>query len=460
MKTTMKKITLWLTLLLLLEGISGTAQFTKIHDFDGTSDGGYPFCNLYFDGTFLYGVTIYGGLYGNGTIFKVKPNGTEYTTIFDFNAEVSGFNAYATLISDGTYLYGTTKGSEVANIHGSVYKIKPDGTEFSTLLTFTSLNGSTPWSGLYLIGDVLYGMTMYGAQGSTIYKLKTDGSDFATIFIFTESTSGYSPYGELIYDGTYLYGTTAGFAGNVFKILPDGTGFTTLVNFGNAPNGNFPYGSLISDGTFLYGTTGTGGVYDMGTVFKVKHDGSEYQQLFSFSGTNGQQPMDNLVQLGDYIYGMTMFGGTSSYGTVFRIKADGTGFSKLLDFDGTNNGCYPRRSVITDGTALYGMTSSCGANNWGVIFKLIPENLGNTEVSPRPEMVVYPNPTQGLITIAVQSVAQYQIEVYNILGVLITTQTATSQQTTVDLTHQPAGVYIVKVSDDNQNTIHQKIVIH
>lgn len=459
----MKKITIFFTLLFLLNGIYSSAQFTKIHDFEGGADGGYPFSNLFFDGTYLYGVTPLGGLYNNGTIFKVKPDGTEYSKIFDFNALVSGYHAYATLISDGTFLYGTTKGDDGVNTHGTVYKIKPNGSEFTTLFTFNGLNGSTPWSGLFLIGDVLYGMTNYGGTDGTIFKIKTDGSNFATLFNFSETTSGRFPYGEFIYDGTFLYGTTATgglyYSGTVFKILPDGTGYSKLVDFANAPSGNYPYGSLITDGTFLYGTTGTGGVNDIGSLFKVKPDGTGYQQLFSFSGNNGQQPMDNLVLLGGYIYGMTMFGGTNSIGTIFRIKPDGTEFSKLLDFDGTIHGSYPRRSLISDGTFLYGMTSSGGDNGWGVIFKLSIENLGNTEVNTRPEITIYPNPSNGLIIIETRLLTQFQIKVYNILGELITEQSSINKQTIVDLTNHPAGVYIVKVYDNDKNTMHEKIVI-
>ena len=459
----MKKMKIFFTLLFLIKVLSSSAQFTKIHDFDGGANGGYPFSSLFYDGTYLYGVTVYGGLYNSGVIFKVKPDGTDYLKIFDFNPTVSGYHAYATLISDGTFLYGTTKGDNGVNTHGTIYKIKPDGSEFTTLHNFNGFNGSTPWSGLFLIGNFLYGMTNYGGTDGTIFKIKTDGSNFETLFNFSETLSGRFPYGELIYDGTFLYGTTAAggsyYSGTVFNILPDGTGYSKLVDFASAPSGNYPYGSLISDGTFLYGTTGTGGVNDIGSVFKVKPDGTEYQQLFSFNGNNGQQPMDNLVILGDYIYGMTMFGGVNSIGIIFRIKPDGTGFSKLLDFDGTTHGSYPRRSLISDGTFLYGMTSSGGENGDGVIFKFSPENLENSEFNFHSDITIYPNPSNGLIKIETQSLTKLQIEVYNILGELIMEQSSLNQQTLIDLSNHSAGVYIVKVYYNDNKIIHEKIVI-
>ena len=462
----MKKITIVFTLLILLKITSTSAQYTKIHDFSGGSNGFYPFSNLFFDGTYLYGTTAYGGLYNNGVIFKVKPNGTGYTTIFDFVNYLDN-GSYGTLISDGTFLYGTTYGNQITNNHGTVYKIKPDGSDFTTLFTFNGLNGSRPYGGLYLNGQFLYGTTNYGGTASVgaIYKITTNGTNFETIFNFDGSaaTSGY-PYGELIFDGMFLYGTTAGGngypPGTVFKILPDGTGYNNLVYFtGALPGGSFPDGSLVNDGTFLYGTTASGGVNNKGSVFKVKPDGTEYQQLFSFDGNNGWEPKHNLVILGDYIYGMTKFGGVNSQGTIFRIKPDGTDFSKLFNFDGTTHGSIPTGSLISDGTFLYGMTSNGGENGYGVVFKFSPQNLENPEFYFPSDITIYPNPSDGLIKIETQSLTQFKIEVCNILGELITEQTSLNQQAVVDLTNHSAGVYIVKVYYDANKIAYRKIVI-
>ena len=56
----MKKMKIFFTLLFLIKLFSASAQYTKIHDFDGNIEGGYPFSNLFFDGTYLYGVTPLG----------------------------------------------------------------------------------------------------------------------------------------------------------------------------------------------------------------------------------------------------------------------------------------------------------------------------------------------------------------------------------------------------------------
>ena len=123
-------------------------------------------------------------------------------------------------------------------------------------------------------------------------------AQYTKLFDFT-STSGSSPNGSLVSDGTYLYGMTrndgAGGYGTVFKIKPDGTGFDTLMSF-RGPNGAFPYGSLLYDGTYLLGITGQGGANSWGTIFKIKPDGTGYTKILDFaSATTGGGWRNNYI---------------------------------------------------------------------------------------------------------------------------------------------------------------------
>ncbi len=95
--------------------------------------------------------------------------------------------------------------------------------------------------------------------------------------------------------------------------------FTDLLDFTGTANGKNPYGSLISDGTFLYGMTYAGGVNNLGTIFKIKPDGTGYLKLLDFSGTaNGSNPYGSLFYDGTFLYGMTYAGGANSDGTIFK----------------------------------------------------------------------------------------------------------------------------------------------
>lgn len=190
-------------------GISASAQYTKLLDFNDTN-GRYPFGSLYYDGIYLYGMTEYGGIKDTGTIFKIKPDGSGYVKLLDFTGSVNGSRPHGSLISDGAFLYGTTMNGGINNL-GTIFKIKPDGSGYAKLLDFANVtNGSNPNGSLIFDGSFLYGVTGYGGikDSGTIYKIKPDGSNYLKIFDFAGDTNGTVPDGSLFYDGTFLYGIT------------------------------------------------------------------------------------------------------------------------------------------------------------------------------------------------------------------------------------------------------------
>jgi uncharacterized repeat protein (TIGR03803 family)/surface protein len=355
-----------------------SAQYTRLHNFAISPDGHSPqYSTLLSDGTFLYGMTENGGLTNDGTIYKIMLNGTGYVKLFDFNSTTTGNNPQGSLITDGTFLYGMTRASG-ANNFGTIFKIMPDGTGFTKLLDFNGAgNGRSPYGDLTYDGTYLYGMTFAGGvNGPTgsgvIFKLLPDGTGYVKLHDFATGPNGRLPYGNLLYDGTFFYGMTSYGgtmdAGVVFKIKPDGTGFTKLLDF-DGPNGARPYGSLISDGTFLYGATPSGGTSNFGNIFKIRPDGSGYSNLLNFGSTPGQQPFGSLTFEGGLLYGMATVGGANGMGTLFKVTTDGLSFTKIWDFNAPVNGAFPFGSFISDGTYLYGVTSGGGTNGIGTIFK-------------------------------------------------------------------------------------------
>ena len=358
--------------------------YAKLQDFAGTSNGGYPYGSLISDGTYLYGMTQQGGANSMGTAFKILPNGSGYTKFIDFAGTTNGNNPFGSFISDGTFLYGVTPYGG-ANSMGTAFKILPNGTGYTKLIDFAgTTNGNNPFGSLMFDGTFLYGMTANGGVNSSagvIFKIQPNGSGYAKLFDFFGATNGGYPPGSLISDGTFLYGmTNAGGSNNlgtIFKILPNGTGYTKLLDFAGTTNGSSPNGSLIFDGTFLYGMTQQGGANNLGTAFKILPNGTGYIKLLDFDGTtNGSYPLGSLISDNTFLYGMTYQGGANSLGTAFKILPNGTGYAKLLDFDGATNGSYPRSSLVFDGTYLYGMTQQGGANSMGTGFKILPNGTG------------------------------------------------------------------------------------
>lgn len=268
------------------------SAYLRLFDFDSIS-GTHPYASFLYDGIYLYGTTAYGGLYNKGTVFKINPDGSNYTRLLDFSGNPDGANPTGTLISDGVYLYGTTSAGGFSNNPycgsfgcGTLFKIKPDGSGYTKLYDFLghSVDGEGPAKDLLFDGTFLYGLTHGGGLNNkgTIFKIRPDGSDYEKLFEFngyTGTATGSQPYGSLVSDGLFLYGTTEGggsvspscmgfSCGTLFRIKPDGTGFAKLITF-QGSNGSNPRCTLVSDGIFFYGTTSSGGPTNGGTVFKL-----------------------------------------------------------------------------------------------------------------------------------------------------------------------------------------------
>lgn len=456
----MKKSIL-LSLFIIFNYLTVNAQYTKLYDFSNAMNGWVPTGSLVSDGIFLYGMTQQGGTglgTGRGVLFKIMPDGTGYSKLHDFTCNPDGCYPNGSLIYDGVFLYGATQYGGVGD-NGTIFKIKPDGTGYSKLFDFTGLYGDNP-TGVIMEGTFLYGMTNTDSitGGGNIYKIKSDGTGYSKLFDFT-GANGFNPSGSLISDGTFLYGTTiqggVNDSGIVFKIKLDGTGYSKLLDF-NGINGKHP-SNLIYDSTFLYGTTSSGGTNNMGVIFKIKTNGMGYSKLLDFAGiTNGATPACTLFSDGTFLYGMTEQGGTDSLGTIFKIKSDGTEYFKLLDFTGIANGNSPQGPLISDGTFLYGMTVSGGITGMGTIFKL-GLSTGITINNNSNEFNVFPNPTLGTFTIKTNE-NEYLLIISNIFGENIYQKRIRNQQSEIDLSQQATGIYFVNIKTEKE-TISKKLII-
>jgi uncharacterized repeat protein (TIGR03803 family) len=213
-------------------------RFTPLYSFDGGVDGAFPVAALVqaSDGNF-YGTTSEGGINNAGTVFKIGSDGA-LTTLYSFTGENDGYLPLAALIQglDGCF-YGTTTYGGVyhpeAQGYGTVFKVTADGL-FTTLVSFSGLNGAYPQAGL-----------VQGPDGD-LYGSTTQG-------------------GPSLGDPNSLNGEGYG---TIFRITPSGI-LSTWVSF-NRQNGAYPQTPLVQtpDGS-LFGTTARGGTYDYGTVFKI-----------------------------------------------------------------------------------------------------------------------------------------------------------------------------------------------
>jgi uncharacterized repeat protein (TIGR03803 family) len=384
-------------------GRAPAQTFTTLYSFTNASDGEGP-GELILSGNTLYGTTGSGGPSSSGTIFEVNTDGSGFATLYSFTAidnensppysfNSDGADPNRSLVLSGNTLYGTASHGGAWGC-GTVFQLNTNGTGFATIFSFTYADSDegaqTPFAGVILSGNTLYGTTSAGGGGGgngCVFSVDTNGN-FADLHGFTGGSGGDLPVAGLIVSGNTLYGTTAdggaANSGTVFKVNTHGTGFATLHKFtaltgtsglggaGINSDGADPNRSLVLSGNTLYGTAYGGGASGNGTVFQVNTDGTGFATLHSFTGANGDGagPEAGLILSGNTLYGTTVFGGAGGLGTVFQVNTDGTGFATLYSFTGCSYGVNPFAGVILSGNTLYGTASSVCSGYGGVVFSL------------------------------------------------------------------------------------------
>jgi uncharacterized repeat protein (TIGR03803 family) len=383
--------------MLIMAGDAGARGLHVMYSFPDINGGASPHTGLIKDAQGnLYGTTFLGGGYstGNGTVFKLAPDGTE-TLLHAFEGGFYGDGDYpdAPLIVDGSgNLFGTTQAGGIdggcgMNGCGTVFEIAPDGIETELYIFNGGNDGASPMSALLPDGKGgFYGTASGGGANrlGTVFHLSSRGKE-TVLHAFAGGNDGDSPQTGLIEDkaGT-MYGTTnrggGGCAdpgcGTVFKIAPDGTEIVLYAFTGGSDGGN-PIASLILDKAgHLYGTTEFGGTAGgcggsgCGTVFKLAPNGT-LRVLYTFTGgSDGGQPGASLIRDAQgNLYGTTLFWG-AGFGVVFKITQGGSE-QVLHSFTDGNDGAYPWCDLLKVGkNKLVGSTSGGGAQTNGTLFKL------------------------------------------------------------------------------------------
>jgi uncharacterized repeat protein (TIGR03803 family) len=222
-----------------LSNINGVWTETVLHSFSGNSDGWFPYAGLLMAGAdIFYGTTMFGGNYGDGTVFKLfQSRGVwKLKIIYSFSG-TDGYEPLGTLISDKNgALYGTTYAGG-GNDEGVVFMLSRAARKWTltVLHSFDSFNndGANPLAGLT-----------------------------------------WSPSGSLY--GTTTEGGTPGYpgVGTVFELTQSGGVWneTILHSFEGDADGSYPQGGVTLDQNgALYGTTEAGGTDNLGTVWTIKH---------------------------------------------------------------------------------------------------------------------------------------------------------------------------------------------
>jgi uncharacterized repeat protein (TIGR03803 family) len=328
-----------------------------LHVFTDVPDGDHP-VNLMIDSFGnLFGVTQYGGRFGNGTIFELSPPTTPggawtETILEDFSWYPHGVNPSGPLLMD-----------ELGNLYGT-----------------------TPWGGDYDYGVLFELVAPRAGNPNWVEKV---------LYSFGEvATGGKSPDALILRDGIF-YGTTSGGGdahGTVFQLTHESGTWqeSTLYRFSGQQDGGFPT-TLIRDAAGnLFG--GTSGLENAGSppgkVFELSppataDDSWQFSTLYTFP-PNRLGPVALALDSVGNIYGTASAGPPSGFnqvspgGVFFRLTPPATPGGDwneivLHNFGGTNDGFDPIGSLIhIDGQGFYGVTAYGGVYGGGTVYNFIP----------------------------------------------------------------------------------------
>ncbi len=227
------------------------------------ADGAKPRGGLLLSGGKLYGVATAGGAGGAGVVFSVGPTGAAYTVLHNFSAldadtaaNIGGAFPSAGLALVGDRLHGVTLAGGAGG-QGTVFALDTDGSDFATLRDFPALDpltagnadGAAPVARLTASGNLLYGTTSAGGVGGagTVFALDVSDSVLRTLHSFSAPDSnglnarGAFPVAEVLRLGDTLYGTTVaggpGGTGVVFAIpLPITIEIAARAGAGSSPD--------------------------------------------------------------------------------------------------------------------------------------------------------------------------------------------------------------------------------
>jgi uncharacterized repeat protein (TIGR03803 family) len=230
------------------------------------------------------------------------------------------------------------------------------------------------------------------AQTFTVLHAFSGGGDGANPDSGVTLDNADNIYGTT-FEGGFTHGSCSSGCGTVFKLTQsDGHPVLhTIYAFqGPSQDGSEPGASMVfgPDGA-LYGTTVSGGMGDIGTVYRLAPQPSlcrniscswiESHYSFPRGDMDGGPPSPGALifdSLGN-MYGTASFGGAGDCGLVYEMSLRGGTWTQtaLYNFEEPTS-CEPFGGVIFDASGnLYGTTTRGGPADRGTIYQLTPHGI-------------------------------------------------------------------------------------
>ncbi|HEX3357774.1 MAG TPA: choice-of-anchor tandem repeat GloVer-containing protein [Tepidisphaeraceae bacterium] len=275
--------------------------YTILHQIiGGANDGAFP-NSMYVgpDGA-LYGTFQVQGKSGHGAAYRCAADGSDFKIIHAFASNEGPVPAIRSIDPDGT-LYCFSQGG------AGISRMKPDGTDFTQVYNAWASTNRNKGVGPYCDGGDGY---FYGGSARTLFKVKKDGTGYSTIYTFNGSPldADSTDRAPILGSDNMLYGMSSNggqkAGGVIFKIARDGSGYQVLLN---------PDAQPLSPRALAEGPDGKIYALVQDGVVSMNKDGSAYTVVHPMDGAAFPWTM---VIHGGSLYAATTSGGKGG-GTIF-----------------------------------------------------------------------------------------------------------------------------------------------
>ena len=389
----------------------------------------------------IYGLAYRAGvpsILDGGKIFDYDISTGYFNTLhFFYNGSGEGyFTEGALLLADNNKLYGFTL--------FTMFEYDLNNNVYTQLLDFNKLGGSviTTNTLIQASNGKLYGLLKGGGVNSdpilfeyditsNTYTKKYDLGDlsFTPVLLgsLVEATNGK------------LYAITNGNSGRILEYDISTEEMNVIFSFYRKGMGTKPSSSLLlANNGKLYGTNITGGANNDGTIFELDTNDNTVKVVYNFNfkdNTFHFSPVGDLLQASNgKLYGKNVWGGANEKGSIYEYDLINDTFVNKVDFSddfGPN------------------------ARNFGHLIEVNPNQLGNDYTIKEDEktIIVYPNPSTGIVNINIANFNTPTIKIYNVSGQLIYNDDYVTGLTySLELKDKP-GIYFVEVSSISKKQV-------
>jgi|GEM_PF-937609 len=263
-----------------------------------------------------------------------------------------------------------------------------------------------------------------------------------------------------------ITGTTVGFSWN--SVWGETNGYNWFVmNFGESPDSGTPVASGTTE-PGVTSATATGLTPNTAYFVYLQTNCSESEQsgyggafMIMTIGGGGEciQPSDITVNTvtGSVVFISWTENGDASqweieYGEAGFTQGEGT---TILDNDGTPGEAISGLEEGIDYDVYVRAICDFSGSEWVGPVMFNTQEMGINEQEN--QMILYPNPTTGIINLQTKEMIK-SVSVYNLAGQRVSFNSLNKENTSIDISNLPRGIYFVEITLDNKAVKRYKVI--